>query len=73
VFTNLDGEPMAPDRLSRSFKKLAEQAGLPPVRLHDLRHGAATLAQGRGVASDVSVPGKREGAAVRDARFRSAA
>jgi len=24
------------------------QAGLPPIRLHDLRHGAATLALGRG-------------------------
>jgi len=49
VFTNLNGGPMAPDRLSRTFKKLAADAGLPPVRLHDLRHGAATLAQAAGV------------------------
>jgi hypothetical protein len=42
VFTNLNGDPMAPDRLTRIFKKLAAQAGLPPVRLHDLRHGAAS-------------------------------
>jgi hypothetical protein len=49
VFTNLNGDPMAPDRLSRTFKKLAAAAGLPPVRLHDLRHGAATLAQAAGV------------------------
>jgi hypothetical protein len=27
-----------PDRLSRTFKKLAADAGLPPVQLHDLRH-----------------------------------
>jgi hypothetical protein len=40
---------MAPDRLSRTFKKLAADAGLPPVRLHDLRHGAATLALAAGV------------------------
>jgi len=73
VFTGLNGDPLAPDRLSRIFKMLAEEAGLPPIRLHDLRHGAASLAQGRGVASDASFPGKREGAAVRDARFRSAA
>jgi integrase-like protein len=49
VFTNLNGDPMAPDRLSRTFKKLAAEAGLPPVRLHDLRHGAATLALAAGV------------------------
>jgi len=46
VFTNLNGDPMAPDRLTRIFKKLAAEARLPPVRLHDLRHGAATLAAG---------------------------
>ena len=44
VFTNLNGDPMAPDRLTRAFKKLAADAGLPPIRLHDLWHGAATLA-----------------------------
>ena len=49
MFTNLNGDPMAPDRLTRIFKKLAAQAGLPPVRLHDLRHGAATLALAAGV------------------------
>ena len=49
VFTNLNGDPMAPDRLSRTFKKLAAEAGLPPIRLHDLRHGAATLALAAGV------------------------
>ena len=40
---------MAPDRLTRTFKALAAEAGLPPVRLHDLRHGAATLALAAGV------------------------
>jgi integrase len=49
VFTNLNGDPMAPDRLTRTFRKLAAEAGLPPVRLHDLRHGAATLALAAGV------------------------
>jgi len=48
VFTNLNGGPMAPDRLTRTFKKLVDEAGLPPVRLHDLRHGAATLAPSGG-------------------------
>ena len=49
VFTNLNGDPMAPDRLTRTFRALAAGAGLPPVRLHDLRHGAATLALAAGV------------------------
>jgi integrase len=49
VFTGLNGDPMAPDRLTRTFTTLAAQAGLPPVRLHDLRHGAATLALAAGV------------------------
>jgi hypothetical protein len=40
---------MAPDRLTRAFKKLSADAGLPPIRLHDLRHGAATLALAAGV------------------------
>jgi integrase len=44
VFTGINGDPMAPDRLSRHFKQLSAEAGLPPVRLHDLRHGAASLA-----------------------------
>lgn len=49
VFTGLNGDPMAPDRLTRTFKKLVALAGLPPIRLHDLRHGAASLALSAGV------------------------
>lgn len=49
VFTGLNGGPMAPDGLSRTFQKLTAEAGLPPIRLHDLRHGAATLALSAGV------------------------
>ena len=49
VFTCLNGDPMAPDRLTRTFKKLTALARLPPIRLHDLRHGAASLALSAGV------------------------
>ena len=49
VFTGLNGGPMAPDRLTRLFRALVADAGLPPIRLHDLRHGAATLALAAGV------------------------
>jgi integrase len=40
---------MAPDRITRIFRALSEEVGLPPVWLHDLRHGAATLALAAGV------------------------
>ncbi|MGW5879019.1 site-specific integrase [Nocardiopsis terrae] len=49
VFTALRGGALAPERLSRLFRKLNTESGLPPVRLHDLRHGAATLALAAGV------------------------
>ena len=48
VFTYPDGRPVAPDTLTRLFAKLVTQSGLPPIRLHDLRHGAATLALSAG-------------------------
>jgi integrase len=40
---------MAPDRLTRTFKKLIAEHGSPPIRLHDLRHGAATPGLAAGV------------------------
>jgi integrase len=49
VFTGLYGDPLAPDRLTRTFRQLTVETGMPPIRLHDLRHGAATLALSAGV------------------------
>ena len=43
VLTHEDGEPLSPSYLTHKFNDLVEGTGLPPVRLHDLRHGAATL------------------------------
>jgi integrase-like protein len=43
VFTGTDGSPLHPATISTRFRELITDAGLPPVRLHDLRHGAATL------------------------------
>jgi hypothetical protein len=34
--------------LTRRFRHLVQRSGLPPVRLHDLRHGAASLAHAAG-------------------------
>jgi integrase len=49
VFTTTDGQPLHPDFLTRRFRALVTNSGLPPVRLHDLRHGAASLAHSAGV------------------------
>jgi hypothetical protein len=51
VFTTPDGAPLHPDYLTRRFHRLVELSGLPPVRLHDLRHGAATLAHAPATAT----------------------
>ena len=48
AFTTRHGDPVAPDWLTRHFRDLTSAAGLPPVRLHDLRHGAASLALAAG-------------------------
>jgi integrase len=48
VFTTRTGKPVAPDRMTRLFAKLVAESGLPPVTLHGLRHGAATLALAAG-------------------------
>jgi integrase len=67
AFTTKTGKPFGPDRMTRLFRKLVADSGLPPVTLHGLRHGAATLAQRRGVASDATFRRSRGDGAVRDA------
>jgi integrase len=43
VFTSdLGATPWFPDSVSRRFRKLARELGLPTVRLHDIRHYVAT-------------------------------
>ncbi len=48
VFTGHTGQPLTPWWVSRRFTQLVEQAGLPPIRLHDLRHTSATLGLAHG-------------------------
>lgn len=43
-----DGSPVHPGYASGRFRLLVRRVGLPPVRLHDLRHGAASLAHEAG-------------------------
>jgi integrase len=53
VFTEPDGAPLHPAEVTERFQFLARRAGLPPIRLHDLRHGAATMALAAGVEMKV--------------------
>lgn len=43
IFPNTIGKPKEQNRLLKDFKILADAAGLPRIRFHDLRHTAATL------------------------------
>ncbi|MEY9864258.1 integrase [Catenulispora sp. GAS73] len=49
VFTRADGTHLHPAWASAWFKQLTREACLPPIRLHDLRHGAASLMLAAGV------------------------
>ncbi|MFI9200543.1 tyrosine recombinase XerC [Streptomyces sp. NPDC053048] len=43
VFTTRTGRPIEGSNVLRSFHRLSAQAGVPRIRVHDARHGAATL------------------------------
>ncbi|GKQ36762.1 hypothetical protein ALMP_33020 [Streptomyces sp. A012304] len=47
------GRPVEPRNLYRSFTRVARSAGLRVIRLHDARHGTATLLTAAGVAPRV--------------------
>ena len=48
VFARHDGEPMNPHAFGDAFRELVKRAGVPRIRLHDLRHTHATLLLQRG-------------------------
>ena len=49
VFVTPRGLPVSQSWLTQHFQDLLQRAELPKMRLHDLRHGAATLLVGAGV------------------------
>jgi integrase len=53
VFVHEDGSPLRPEWVSKRFEVIAKDAGLPRIRLHDLRHSAASLALSAGVPMKV--------------------
>lgn len=56
VFAREDGSDLLPSAVTHLFLRLARSAGLRTVRLHDLRHGAASLMLAGG--ADVAVVSK---------------
>jgi integrase len=53
VFTEVDGAPLRANYVSERFVLLVRKSKLPPIRFHDLRHGAATLSLAAGVPMKV--------------------
>jgi integrase len=49
VFTREDGTALRPAGVSERFDTLVARLGPPPVTLHGLRHGSATMALAAGV------------------------
>lgn len=47
-FVQPDGTAWHPEHISNRFESLVAAAGLPPIRLHDLRHCAATFLKASG-------------------------
>jgi integrase len=53
VFTQASGKPIDPARDSAAWRRLMVAAKVPPVRLHDARHSAATVMLLQGVSTRV--------------------
>jgi integrase len=43
VFADAEGRPIHPHAISQAFERIARRAGVPVIRLHDLRHTHGTL------------------------------
>ena len=55
VFTDELGRPLSSFHVRRRFKQLLSLAGLPTMRYHELRHGAASLMAAQGVQARVGM------------------
>jgi integrase len=53
VFSRPDGGLLRPDNVTAAFTRAVHRAGLPRIRLHDLRHTHASLALAAGVEMKV--------------------
>jgi len=67
IFLASDGRRLDRHGAGRIVRRIARRAGITkPVGPHTLRHAFITAAQMSGVASDASLPGKRDHGAVRE-------
>ncbi len=48
MFTTRSGSLLTPQHLTYLFRAVNDKSGLPPIRLHDLRHGAGSLSLAAG-------------------------
>jgi integrase len=53
VFTWPDGRPLHPENIANWFEQHTRAAGLPRIRLHDVRHSYATAALKAGISARV--------------------
>jgi integrase len=53
VFCQGDGRPWNPDHVSKRFKRLAADAGMPCIKLHEARHSANSLMRDAGVDQEL--------------------
>jgi site-specific recombinase XerD len=53
VFTWPDGRPLHPEHIASWFEQHTRAAGLPQIRLHDVRHSYATAALRAGISAKV--------------------
>ena len=53
IFCTNIGTPIEPRNIRRHFLLRLEKAGLPPVRVHDMRHTAASLMYAQGIPLEV--------------------
>jgi integrase len=53
IFRTSSGQPINGDYLAKHFRSILDLAGLPRIRLYDLRHSAATIALAAGVSPKV--------------------
>ena len=53
VFTWENGRQVHPDVIRQRFNRAVAKAGLPPIRLHDVRHCYATAALASGISPKI--------------------
>lgn len=49
VFSQIDGSPIDPNSITKSFRKLVKSIGINGIRFHDLRHTHASLMLQQGI------------------------